>query len=146
MKKVLAGIVVCAAALGAAWFIVDDDIISDLLPGSEPRVEAPANGNEVAPSVAHTDPAPQAENYDLDYYDGGINGIGGDFLPFINIYEDRIVFGGNDITLAELEDLLVAHEDYGFIWEVRDAYQAAQVVYSAVIELFTARGISFIEN
>ena len=120
------------------------DVITDLLPGGSDAEDVVAVVGIIEEQADDTeDVAP----YDYDaYYYGGINGAGGDFLPIIEVYEDRILFGGNDITLADLEEILMEHGDFDFTWEVRDVHQAVQVVYSAVIDILNGHGVRFIEN
>jgi len=141
MKIIMAVLLVFAAVLVFTGCDRLPDAVTNLLPGS-----GSDEGTEVAvtlPIDVHDD---DAEPTPYDYYDGGVNGAGGEILPIIEIYDDRILFGGNEISIAELEDILTEYHDYDFTWEIRDAHQAAQVVYSSVVELFNTRGLRFIES
>jgi len=117
-----------------------------------------ATNNVSAPSESNTSNEGENESADGDDesheespygwgYDDEIDGgADGNVLPLIEIFEDRIIFGGNDVSLVELEEILIEHGGTGHTWELRDAHRAVKSVYDAVVELLNRHGIPFSER
>ena len=65
-------------------------------------------------------------------------------LLIIEIHEDRIYYNNIEVTLYELEEILIANSDD--TWEVYDAYRAHRTTFEAVTELLTRFDIFFRER
>jgi hypothetical protein len=68
------------------------------------------------------------------------------FFPLIEVFENRIIFDGTDISLEELEDILIEHGDTDHVWELLDAHQAVMTVYTAVVDMLQRHSITFVER
>ena len=65
-------------------------------------------------------------------------------LLLIEIREDRIYYNDIEVTLSELEAILIANLDD--IWEIYDAYRAYRITFENVRELLTRLDIVFRER
>ena len=81
-----------------------------------------------------------------DAEDSGFGGADGDLPLVIEIIENRILHKGADISLEELESLLLLHIDNDYTWELHDAHQAVKAVYDDVVDLFNKHGVTFREK
>jgi len=141
-------VVAAAVGLGAyAWF--SDFDFGDLgLPfGTESGTNDTNNDNngdnQVNPPEDNQTPDPNNQGGQNDENAAG----GQDEVPRrIDVYGDRIVFDGNDITLEDLDAILVAHGNATDVWELHDAQQASVVVFNAVIDLFQQHEVMLAER
>jgi len=81
-----------------------------------------------------------------DSEESGFGGAEGNVPLKIEIVEHRILFNGEDISLAELETLLLSYIEHEYIWELHDTHQAVKTVYDDVVELFNKHDIAFREK
>jgi len=77
--------------------------------------------------------------------DSGFGGSDGDELLIIEIIENRIIFNNEDITLTELESIILEYIDSNYVWEIHDTHKASKAVYDDVIDLFNENGVAFRE-
>lgn len=64
----------------------------------------------------------------------------------IEIHEDRIVYDGDEISLDELEAILVQFQDIEHVWILQDVFMAEQATWTSVTELLRARNAVFAEQ
>ena len=81
-----------------------------------------------------------------DAEDSGFGGSDGDRPLVIEIIDNRILFDGKDISIVELESLILLYIEHDYIWELHDTHQAVKTVYDDVVELFNKHDIAFREK
>jgi len=141
-------VVAAAVGLGAYAFLSDFDLGDLSLPfatgtdGDVTTDDTQTNNNAANPD---DDPANQPPNVGSDGENNGQN-IVADVPLRIEVYNDRIIFDGNDISLEDLETILLTHGNDTDVWELIDAHQAAATVYTAVIEVFQRLSVMFTER
>jgi len=64
---------------------------------------------------------------------------------YIRIYEERILYDDAEISMAELEEVLLRYRDNDDTWLLQDAFRASNTVYNDVRELLIRLNISFAE-
>ena len=150
MKKVFVFLAITAVMAVAAYLVVVEFDLFDLGFGQGRTLVTPVGqfpGGNNAPAA--TEPAGQTPAQgQQEPVPGGTadaNGIGegGATAMLIEIYESRILFGDEEVTLEELEEILQQYAEY--VWELRDLHQASASVYYSVVELLNQHGIAFRE-
>jgi len=64
----------------------------------------------------------------------------------IGIYENRIYFDDEVISLDELEEILARFQNDSDVWELQDVFRASNAVYNDVRDLLRYNNIRFVEN
>lgn len=64
----------------------------------------------------------------------------------IEIHENRIVYDGDEISLEDLDAILVRFQDVDEIWTLQDAFMADQATWASVADLLRAHGVIFAEQ
>jgi len=67
-------------------------------------------------------------------------------VTLIEIYEDRIIFDGDEVTLDELSTILENSQGSDEAWILRDALRADMATFDDVRELLRTHQIPFAEN
>ena len=103
--------------------------------------------DETAEELQETDTSeiiwqPEEEESAQDESDEGYIDSGPPSM-LIEIYESRIVYSDNDVTIDELEAVLLSFADVDGVWELRDSHQAARATYEEVSQLLNRLGILF---
>ena len=78
--------------------------------------------------------------------ESGFGGAEGDVPLIIKIINSRIILDGDDISLNELEDLLLLYIDSEYVWELHDTHQAVKSVYDDIVELFNKYNVIYREK
>jgi len=81
-----------------------------------------------------------------DSEESGFGGAEGNVPLKIEIVEHRILFNGEDMSLAELESLLLSYIEHDYVWELHDSHQSVKTVYDDVVGLFNKHNITFREK
>ncbi|MCL2364980.1 MAG: hypothetical protein FWC71_10010 [Defluviitaleaceae bacterium] len=138
-------VVAAAVGLGVYAFLSDFELGDLSLPFvSGESGDASNDSNNITPP--EDDPIEnQAQPSGQDDETDAQVGLG-DIPLVIEVYNDRIIFNGNDITFYELEDILLAHGNDTDVWELVDVHQAAVTVYNAVIEAFQRHNVMLAER
>ena len=148
MKKVLIFLTITALMATAAYLVVVEFDFFDFgfgegRPIITPVAQFPGGNTPATTEPEGETPGQQVAGGEAEEYDNGI-GEGGAIALVIEIYESRILFDGEEITLEELEELLQQYADY--VWELVDVHQASVAVYNSVVELLNENGIAFREE
>ena len=140
--------------ISIAILLVACNFLGDIFNSNSDDIGTDDNGNieeelvddtEISSDVYNSNGTADEEGRGIDIdKDGG--GFDADGPLIIEIHEDRIIFRGNEISLAELEEILRQHNNPEYIWELHDIYQAVKSVYDAVVELLNEHNIVFREN
>ena len=64
----------------------------------------------------------------------------------IEISEDRIIYNENEVSLEELETILLTYGNPDDIWEIHDVYRAEKAVFDEVKQLLQKLDIVFREQ
>jgi len=64
----------------------------------------------------------------------------------IGIHEGRIIFDEEDVSLYELEEILLEFQDSGDVWQLQDIFRASNAVFNDVRDLLRSKNITFVEN
>jgi len=136
-------VVAAAVGLGAFAFFSDFELGDLSLPFVSGESGDASNDTQANNANTQQDDDPTINQAQPGGQDGETNepvGLG-DVPLRIEVYNERIIFNGNDITLDELDELLQAHGNDTDVWELVDAHQAAVAVYTEVIAVFQRHGV-----
>ena len=64
----------------------------------------------------------------------------------IEVHEDRIVYDGDEISLEDLEEILVQFQNVEEIWTLQDVFRADQATWASVRDLLRAHNVVFAEQ
>jgi len=64
----------------------------------------------------------------------------------IGIYENRIYFDDEEISLDELGEILAQFQNGEDVWELQDVFRASNAIYNDVRDLLRYKNILFVEN
>ena len=80
-----------------------------------------------------------------EYEREGQGGPGDDGVPTIEVIENTILFDGAVVSLSELEQLIIEHNNLDLIWELHDTRRASHEVYREIMDLLIEYDIAFRE-
>jgi len=152
MKKRLVIVIIIAVAFIVFLSACDSCNSIDLFGGSnssaDPQtdsIEAMADNDAESPNDPET---PGTDESDIEGTSemSGFGGSEGDVPLIIEIIEDRIIFDGDDISIVELEALLISYVEHEYVWEIHDVHQAVKAVYDNVVALFNKHNIAYREK
>lgn len=64
----------------------------------------------------------------------------------IEIYEDRIMYDGEEVSLEDLEAILRQFQEIDEIWTLQDTFRADQATWANVRDLLRAQNVIFAEQ
>jgi len=142
-------VVAAAIGLGAYAFLSDFELGDLSLPfvsGTDGNITTDDRQTNNNDTTTNDDPDANQNQPGGQEGDGNEQNLPGDVPLRIEVYNDRIIFDGNDISLEDLETILQTHGNDTDVWELVDAHQASATVYSAVVGVFQRHNVMFAER
>jgi len=132
---------VACAGLGG---IISQDDKNDNDSSTEDNELQSGNKNETNREESNDETQESGAGLD-DGYGAGDGGAG--FISFvIEIKEDVVYFNNVEISIEELEDIIIENHYRDEIWELHDSRQAVKAIYDEVVELLKKYDVVFREN